>query len=390
MLSRPTWISFAWLVTREGPCSSSDFSSSAFTPSQLEVQARYPGLSGWRGIGGLKESLRLLAGSLPDLPVLLANRSAQLMKLAGRLLFQSCRNVLVTDIGWPPYHDILAAEGVRTGRTFTLVPVRDLVMRERTTEDEVLDAVRTHYLRQRCDGLFLTAVSHLGIRLPVEQLVRSLEEAREPRFVVIDGAQEFCHVSADLRNDFCDLYLAGCHKWLQAYHPMGLAFYGRRRSQFIIETALKDLVTAGQLDDPLLRFSKQLESDTLDGRTETVSLGCLFSCLGAVADALEEGGFPGQCLPRRLNSLTAAVGVAAENGWSSLLPPPRFRTGILLLQAERMKRKASSETELRHAFSEQGVALTAYDGGFIRLAMPAEGWRPGEMEYLRLALRATS
>ena len=100
------------------------------------MQARYPGLSGWRGIGGLKESLRLLAGSLPDLPVLLANRSAQLMKLAGRLLFQSCRNVLVTDIGWPPYHDILAAEGVRTGRTFTLVPVRDLVMRERTTEDE--------------------------------------------------------------------------------------------------------------------------------------------------------------------------------------------------------------------------------------------------------------
>ena len=91
----------------------------------------------------------------------------------------------------------------------------------------------------------------------MEQLVRSLEEAREPRFVVIDGAQEFCHVSADLRNDFCDLYLAGCHKWLQAYHPMGLAFYGRRRSQFIIETALKDLVTAGQLDDPLLRFSKQ-------------------------------------------------------------------------------------------------------------------------------------
>jgi len=354
-----------------------------------EAQARYPGLSGWRGIGSLKESLRVLAGSLPELPVLLANRSTQLMKLAARLQFQPCRNVLVTDIGWPPYHDLLAAEAVRTGRALTVAPVRDLAMQGQATDEEILDLVRTHYVRERCDGLFLTAVSHLGVRLPVEKLVRSLEAASPPRFVVIDGAQEFCHVSADLRNDYCDLYLAGCHKWLQAYHPMGLAFYGRRRSRFIIETALRDLVAGGELDDPLLRFSTQLESDALDDRTETVSLGCLFSCQGAVADALEAGGTPAQHLPRRLESLKAAAEVAAAAGWSPLLSPPAFRTGILLLQAEREK-KALAATELRYAFSERGVALTAYDGGVLRLSMPAEGWRPGELEHLQLALRAAA
>lgn len=351
-----------------------------------EAQARYPGLSLWHGVGALKGSLRVLAGSLADLPVLLANRSAQLMKLAARLLFQSCENVLVTDLGWPPYQDMLAAEAAGAGRSLTTVPIRSLIMQGQAAGDEILDAVHSHYLRHRCDGLFLTAVSHLGVRLPVERLVRSLESAAEPRFVVIDGAQEFSHVSTDLRHEYCDLYLAGCHKWLRAYHPMGLAFYGRRRSRFVIETVLDHLVGQGELDDPLLRFSRQLETDRLDGRTETVNLACLFSCQGAVADALQEPGGPACSFPRRLEGLMAAAGVAEACGWQPLLPPPAFRTGILILQAERKGQRALPAGSLRHAFAECGVALTAYDGGVIRLSMPGRGWCSGEMDRLRHAL----
>lgn len=355
-----------------------------------ETQASYPGLASWRGVGSLKESLRALAISSPGLPVLLANRSAQLMKLAARLLYRPCENVLVTDLGWPPYHDVLAAEAARAGANLTSVPVRDMALHGQAGEDEIVEAILTNYLRQRCDGLFLTAVSHQGVRQPVERLVRSLEAVAEPRFVVIDGSQEFCHVSADLRHEYCDLYLAGCHKWLQAYHPMGLAFYGRRRSRFVIETVLDQLVFKGELDDPLLRFSTQLETDRLDSRTETVNLACLFSCQGAVADALEEPRTPSRSLPRRLDSLTVAAGVAAASGWQPLLPPPAFRTGILLLQAERETSRALPATHLRHAFSERGVALTAYDGGVVRLSMPAQGWQPGELERLQGALRAAS
>src|SRR5437588_11228084 len=59
---------------------------------------RYLGLAGWRGVGGLKASLRILAGSEPDLPALIASWSAALMKFAARLHCLRCRNVLVTDL----------------------------------------------------------------------------------------------------------------------------------------------------------------------------------------------------------------------------------------------------------------------------------------------------
>ena len=38
----------------------------------------------------------------------------------------------------------------------------------------------------------------------------------------------------------------------------------------------------------------------------------------------------------------------------------------------------------------RGLALTAYDHGLLRLSMPSEGWRPGELEHLGTALRAAS
>ena len=79
-------------------------------------QSRYPGLACWKGVGTLKQDLRSLAGSDPELPVLMVNRSAQLMRFAARLLFQQCRNVLITDLVWPPYQKILEEEARRAGR----------------------------------------------------------------------------------------------------------------------------------------------------------------------------------------------------------------------------------------------------------------------------------
>ena len=354
------------------------------------LAGRYPGLAGWTGIGGLKESLRSLAKSQPELPVLVASRSAQLMRLAARLLVHRCHNVLTSDLGWPSYHDILVSECRSRNQAVTMIALRDAMVRGQMTVDEVVASVRDEFLRRGCDGLFLTAVSNLGYRLPVERIVRAVEAVRQVWFVVIDGAQEFAHVSADLRHEYCDLYLAGCHKWLGAYHPMGLGFYGRRRSRSFIETVLSHLLGAGELDDPLLRFSTQLETDALDGTSETVGLASLFSCQGAVADALEGGDMPSRCLPGRVESLMAAATVAASAGWRPLLASAAFRTGILLLQAEREKKKELPAPELRRAFSERGVALTAYDGGIIRLSMPGEGWRPGEIEQLQGVLAAVA
>jgi len=352
------------------------------------TRSRFPGLTCWQGIGPLKQSLRKLAGSSPTLPVLMVNRSAQLMRFAARLLFHPCRNVLVTDLGWPPYQEILESEGHRAGRLITPLAILALVCDRQATEDDVIEAVRDRFLQAGCDGLFLTAVSHLGFRLPVERLVRALESVRELRFVVVDGAQDFCHASADLSNEYCDLYLASSHKWLQGFHPMGLGFYGRQRSRAMIETVLAHVLASGELDDPLLRFTMQMENATLDGETETVNLIPLFTCQGAATDALEQSSPPPTILPLRQKNVVQAASVAESNGWHPFVPGEPFQTGILLLQAEREATQALAARELRQAFAGDGIALTSYERGFVRLSMPAAAWQPEELTQLGRALRA--
>ncbi|HVX09898.1 MAG TPA: aminotransferase class V-fold PLP-dependent enzyme [Pirellulales bacterium] len=354
------------------------------------ARTRFPGLAGWRGIASLKASLRQLAGSSPELPVLVVSRSSQLMKFAARLLFQSCRHVMATDLGWPPYREILDSEARRAGRTVTTVSLRNLLMCDCIDIDDVMNATRERFLSAGCDGLFLTAVSHHGLRLPCEKLVRALEAAREVRSVVIDGAQDFCHASADLNHEYCDMYLAGCHKWLGAFHPMGLGFYGRRSSTRMIETLVGTLLTSGELDDPLLTFTTQIESTRLDGETETVGLIPLFTCQGAADDALEHPCSLPDVLSQRQANVIETSSLAAACGWQPLLPAEAFRTGILLVQAERQRTRQNSADELRDAFAANGVALTAYEKGIARLSMPAESWQPLAFDRLDAALTSVA
>lgn len=123
-------------------------------------------------------------------------------------------------------------------------------------------------------------MSNLGVRLPTAHVVSALEAIRELRFVVLDGAQELNHVPTDLGPEHCDLYLAGCHTWLGGFHPMGLGFYGKRRSRNVIDTVLANMTAEGSIDDPLLGYSGQVETGTPARRSETVSLVPLFCCHG--------------------------------------------------------------------------------------------------------------
>jgi hypothetical protein len=169
---------------------------------------------------------------------------------------------------------------------------------------------------------------------------------------------------------------------------MGLGFYGRQRSHSFIETVLARLMGTRELDDPLLRFSAQVESHACGEAKETVNLASLFSCQGAAADALAAAASPTDLLASRLGSLAVAAELAAASGWRPLLPDPALRSGILLLVAEREATRGKPAEEMRSAFADQGVALTAYDGGRTRLSMPEVPWQPGEAEHLRAALRS--
>ncbi len=253
------------------------------------------------------------------------------MKFAARLLFHPCRNVLTTDLDWPAYAAVLSAEARRAGRGVTEVPMREEALSGRLTEGELVDLLCDRFARDHCDGLYLTAVSNHGVRLPASRVVRRLESAHTVRAVVVDGAQEFCHLGPSLGAGYCDLYLAGSHKWLGGYHPLGIAFYGRGRSRDRVETILAHMAACGDLDDPLLRFSSRLEAGARKASGETVNLAPLFSAQGAAGDALTTANPQAT----RLASLPAAADAAGGAGWRPLLPCPDLRSGILLVCAER-------------------------------------------------------
>ncbi|MEO2090000.1 MAG: aminotransferase class V-fold PLP-dependent enzyme [Gemmataceae bacterium] len=344
---------------------------------------RYPGLANWGGVGGLKAGLRELAGCAPDTPLLLASRSTALMRFAARLLFHPCRNILTTDLDWPPYRAVLAAESAAAARTLTEVPLREGVLSGRLTDAELVEVVCDRFARAGCDGLYLTAVNNLGVRFPVERVVRRLEAAHAVRVVVVDAAQEFCHVPLPLLTVSCDLYLAGAHKWLRGYHPLGVAFYGRRQSCGRVRTVLAQAVRSGEIDDPLLRFTARLESGTDEHLSETVNLAPLFSTTGALADANDSAG----AWSNRLRNREAAAATLLAVGWEPVLPDREFRSGILLVRAERPTIQAADSDSLRAALRVAGIAATTYPGGLVRLSMPSDSWRPGELDHLGRAFK---
>ncbi|MBY0512346.1 MAG: aminotransferase class V-fold PLP-dependent enzyme [Gemmataceae bacterium] len=359
------------------------FLANGFRDCPSSFTSRYPGLNGWRGVGRLKAGLRSLAGSPPESPVLLASRSTALMRFAARLLYHPCRNVLTTDLDWPPYKAILAAEAAASGRSLTEVPLREGVLSGRLTEDELIALVCNWFGRAGYDGLYLTAVNNLGVRFPVEKVVRRLEAVHTVRTVVVDGAQEFCHLPSPLGSEVCDLYLAGSHKWLRGHHPLGMAFYGRPQSRGRVQTVLARGVRSGEIDDPLLRFTARLESGTAEHLSETVNLTPLFSTNGALADASDSAG----AWRTRMRNLEAAAAALVGVGWNPLLAAREFRSGILLVRAEGPRIQAADSDSLRAALREAGVAATTYPGGLVRLSMPSDSWRPGELDHLGRAFK---
>ena len=360
-----------------------------FQEWEPSLQQRFSGLSDWKGLSGLKQSLRALTCTRREFPVFLASRTAELMRLAARLLFRKCKNVLVSDLEWPAYKAILENEGARTGGEVKRVPLRNFILNHRASPDEVASLVSAWYSRHGCDGLFLSSVTYEGIRLPVQQISRSLASAPRPPFVVVDGAQGFCHAPAELQQGHCDFFLASCHKWLRAYHPMGLGVCGRESSQGFVKSVCNEMMEAGEMDDPLLQFTSWMEEGTRKHFTETVCLVPLFSCAAAAEEALVR-------TTNGKNPFSDLVGIARKlelvplgTGWTPLVPHDELRSGILLFRTEASGSKWSRPEEVRERFQKCQVALTTYENGLIRLSAPPDGWQEENGELLRLALERT-
>ncbi len=347
------------------------------------LKNRFPALDAWHGITHLKNCLKQFAGASPDSQILLASRSAQLMKLAAQFLTRHCQNVLVTDLTWPSYGNILRLRQRESGLALTRVSVRQRVLRDRMGPEELMRLLVSRYVERRCDGLFLPAVDNLGIRLPVSEIVRAIRLQAPVRFVVVDGAQALGHVPLRETLAVCDFLIAGCHKWLCASLPMGLGFFGTRRATERVTETYDEMLATGTLDDPLLCFSAELEGKPASRFGETVNVSPLFSCQGAVNDALRDSDRLTNGNVVQTENAKVLIGLLDSRRWRPVLPHASFRSGIVLIRRKSSCPQALSGDSVRQWLHGRKISATAYDGGLVRLSMPKRRWTDGEMDLLR-------
>ena len=353
---------------------------------------RFPGLNCWQGIAALKQSLLSLVGSPPDGQVLLASRSAQLMELAAFSQFRACRRVLTTDLSWPAYDEILRRQASSRNARVELIPLRQSILFDRMSSSELVDQIANAYVDRGCDGLFLPAVDNLGVQLPVRQIVQAIESrlSKEIGFVVVDGAQAIGHVPIDLCHDICDMLVAGCHKWLRAYLPMGLAFFGRRRSRYIIDQTLVGALKYRQIDDPLLSFVRQFESDNSNGYLETTNITPLLSCCGAVTDLTVSPDRIREASAVRAGNAGQILNAASGTGWKWLRPDDGLCSSVVLLHSQRPTIRSAAPDTVRYAFRRSGISLSNYEAGMIRLSMPDRSLSSEALNRVRHALASVN
>jgi hypothetical protein len=300
------------------------------------------------------------------------------MQFAARLLVGPCRNVLLTDLTWPAYEQILQQQRRSAACGVSKLDLRRCILRDQLTAAEIVERVVKHFVAQGCDGIFLPLVDNLGIRLPVEAIVKRIRTVAELRFVAVDGAQALGHVPLLLDHDYCDLLIAGCHKWLGAFNPLGLAFFGHPRTASYIQSSLERWTNSGELDDPLLSFSREITSGVDRPFGETVSLVPLFSASGAVSDAIERQ----ESVAPQINlELIGQMGMAT--GWRMLSPQAEMQSKVVLLESSHFS--SYSPDIVRSYFSTRGISLTAYSNGLVRISIPNTALNDLQADQLRFA-----
>jgi len=363
-----------------------DFLRRGMRGSNVELRNHYPGLRDWLGIRGLKGSLRRLSGAPAGSDILFTSSSAQLLRIALKALFERCKNVLTLDIAWPDYQNSLRNEAVASGRRVSELAIRDQVLEFGVTKEQLMEQIIIYYAEQGCDGLFLPAVTNLGVRFPYREIIQTLRNAHLVNFVVVDGAQEFCHIPTDLAAAGADLYVTGCHKWMQAYLPMRLGFCCRHETQGFMKDVCEEMLERRRVDDPLLRFTRQLDSDDFDPFTETANLLPLFACAAAVAGQLNVQVYASRRLEYQFENGRQLDVLSADTSWRTLFPGPEFRSGVVLMQHQDPSVRGLEPDRIRSQFRDRGVTLSAYERGIIRLSMPTRPWSAEELHVLHAAL----
>jgi hypothetical protein len=333
----------------------------------ISLQERYGGLRRWKGLTQFKHSLRRLLKAPTRTAVLPASRTTQLMRLGAHCLFRKAKRVLYTDLVWPSYGRILEhTRKIYRGQTVQ-VRLRRQLLRETMSAGDVIERVVRAYLDHGCDGFFLPEISHHGVRLPVGEISSILKRIESPRFALIDGAQALGHAPVSLADGLCDFFFAGSQKWLGAYLPLGIAVCPKPESACWIKDECRAFGRLTLWEDPLGAFVQQVEDNCNERFSETVNLSPLFCCQAAIVDRNRKLDAE-YC--RRMQNAEFLSQALPYTGWVSLRPTKELGSGILLVQAVRAPLRRRPPDEVRAILLSEGVSVSTYAGGVIRLSMP--------------------
>ena len=343
-------------------------------------------LSRWRGIEAFEQSIAKMFGGPACSRVFLSSRSVTLIRLGLQQLFKRCRRCMTVDTCWPRYLQELHRASAEKSDSVFVKSYRRPVFDRGVSVEAFCENLCLVYCSEGCDGLFLPAVDHMGTRIPVARIVRTIREfGGEVRFVVVDAAQALGHVPLDEDCKVADFLVAGTHKWLGSYSTLGIGVAPQLTSSAAIEHDIQQALRDSVTDDGLLAFIEQLRG-SVGIQSETVNLCPLISAFGAQENSRQPTV---DSITAQLRNARRVIRIAERSGWYAELPENEYRCGILLLQLPKQQRQIPA-SQLQQLFADRSISLTAYDRGLVRLSLPVEPLNAKALERLEHALVAAN
>lgn len=351
-----------------------------FSSWPVWLQKSYPGLANWEGVRAFKQRLQLFVNADCHSIVFFASRGASVMKVAAKSLAATCRKVLTTDNCWPPYRAILDRELHVTGCKSLTLPVKRLSLHSETTLPDLVNYVATKFVQQNCDGLFLPLIDNFGIRLPVDEIVREIRTRTKLKFVAVDAAQAIGQIPLNFRESNFDFVVAGAHKWLRAFYTLGIGFACNAKTESQMNRAMRLWQNNGSLDDPILRFSNELESGETTQFGETVQVAPLFVASGALAAKWKPPN-ESKAIAEANRERFAAIAELAR--WQLIEPK------LTALKSRIVLAKVGSGVDslaIDDVFLDSRIAATTYPKGIVRISLPDELLGKCEIQQLLRAM----
>jgi hypothetical protein len=167
---------------------------------------------------------------------------------------------------------------------------------------------------------------------------------------------------------------------------LGLAFCCRRSSEKLVAFTLAEMQARGEIDDPLLAFTNQLETQSTETYSETVNLVPMFTAAAAVRRMLHSARAKREELATQMTNADRVADRAATTNWHPIRPALPMQSGVLLLESKNQDTHQVPIDLFRQRFLSAGIALTVYENGMLRASLSDYLLPPVDLNRLKSVL----